>query len=58
MFFDRNEIHIQAFQEIPPAKLMSGDSSSSTFHDFQEFLISNYQKNQGTSWREILSMEI
>ena len=33
MFFDRNEIHIQAFQEIPPAKLMSGDSSSSTFHD-------------------------
>ena len=43
MFFDRNEIHIQAFGEIPPAKLMSGDSSSSTFHDFQEFIISNYQ---------------
>ena len=24
---------------------MSGDSSSSTFHDFQEFIISNYQKS-------------
>ena len=42
MVFDRNEIHIQAFQEIPPAKLMSGDSSSSTFHHFKNssFLIS------------------
>ena len=45
MFFDRNEIHIQkAFGEIPPAKLMSGDSRSSTFHDFQECIISNDQK--------------
>ena len=44
MFFDRNEIHIQDFGEIPPAKLMSGDSSSSTFHHFQEFIISHYQK--------------
>ena len=36
MFFDRNLIHIQDFQEIPPAKLISGDSSSSTFHDFKK----------------------
>ena len=36
LFFDRNEIHIQAFAEIPPAKLMSGDSSSSTFHVFMK----------------------
>ena len=46
MFFDRNEIPIQAFQEIPPAKLMSEDSSSSTFHDFQEIIISDYQKQE------------
>ena len=39
MFFDRDEIHIQAFGEMPPAKLMSGDSSSSTFHCFQELSI-------------------
>ena len=39
--FDRNEIHIQAFREISTAKLMLGDSSSSTFRDFQisSFLI-------------------
>ena len=36
MFFGRNEIHIQAFQEIPPAKLIPGDSSSSTFHVFMK----------------------
>ena len=41
MFFDRNEIHFQAFQEMPPAKLMSGDSPSSTFQDFQESTVSN-----------------
>ena len=35
MFFDRYEIHIQAFAIIPRAKLMSGDSSSLTFHDFK-----------------------
>ena len=41
MFFDRYEIHIQAFEEILTAKLMSGDSSSLTFHDFKilSFLI-------------------
>ena len=44
MFFDRNEIHIQAFVDFMNGKLMSGHSSSSTFHDFQEFIISNYQK--------------
>ena len=40
-FFDRYEIHIQAFEEILTAKLMSGDSSSLTFHDFKisSFLI-------------------
>ena len=31
--FDRKEVHIQAFEEISMAKLMSGDLSSSTFHD-------------------------
>ena len=45
MFFGRNEIHIQAFAIIPPGKLMSGDSSSSTFHHFQEFSIYNYQNS-------------
>ena len=49
MFFGRNEIHIQAFAKIPPANLMSGDSSSSTFHHFylsrnQEFKVSKFQR--------------
>ena len=35
MFFDRYEIHIQAFGDLFTAKLMSGDSSSSTFDDFK-----------------------
>ena len=35
MFFDRNEIHIQAFVDFIHGKLMSGHSSSSTFHDFK-----------------------
>ena len=41
MFFDRYEIHIQAFEEILTAKLMSGDSSSFTFYAFKilSFLI-------------------
>ena len=52
MFFDRNEIHIQAFQEIPPAKLMSGDSLSSTYHDFQEFIISTYQKSRHSEFQK------
>ena len=34
MFFDRYEIHIQAFEEILMAKWMSGDSSFLTSHDF------------------------
>ena len=41
MFFDRNEIHIQAFVDFIDGKLMSGHSSSSTFHDFQEFIITS-----------------
>ena len=53
MFFARNEIHIQAFQEIPPAKLMSGDSSSLTFHDFQEFIISDYQKIRNSEFQKL-----
>ena len=44
MFFDRNKINIQAFVDFIHGKLVSGHSSSSTFHDFQEFIISNYQK--------------
>ena len=50
--FDRNEIHIQAFAEISPAKLMSGDSSSSTFHDVQEFIIPNDQKIRNSEFRK------
>ena len=52
MFFDRNEIHIQAFQEIPPAKLIPGDSSSSTFHDFQESIILKYQKFRNSEFQK------
>ena len=33
--FDRNEIHIQVFVNFINEKLMSGHSSSSTFHDFE-----------------------
>ena len=43
MFFDRDEIHIQAFVDFVNGKLISGHSSSSTFHDYQELIISNSQ---------------
>ena len=49
MFFDRNEIHIQAFQEIPAAKWMPGNSSSSTFHVFMkntQNIIKHNSKNE------------
>ena len=46
MFFDRNEIRIQVFEEIPTAKLMSGDSSSLTLC-FPDSIIYNYQKKSG-----------
>ena len=44
--FDQNEIHIQAFVDLINGKLMSGHSSSSTFHDFQtsSFLIITKQE--------------
>ena len=42
--FDRNYIHIQALVDFINGNLMSGHSSSSTFHDFQEFTIFDYQK--------------
>ena len=52
MFF-----HIQAFQEIPPAKLIPGDSSSSTFHDF---IILSYSKiknkNEGSQTKKNLRL--
>ena len=41
MSFDRNEIHIQAFVHFITGKLIPGHSSSSTFHNFQESIISN-----------------
>ena len=41
--FDQNEIHIKAFVHCIHRKLMSGHSSSSTFHDSQELIISNHQ---------------
>ena len=52
MFFDRNEIRIQAFVHFINGKLMSGDSSSSTFHHFQEFIISNYQKFRNSEFQK------
>ena len=51
MFFDRNEIHIQAFVHSINEKLMSGHSSSSTFHHFQEFIISNYHKFRSSKFQ-------
>ena len=51
MFFDRNYIHIQDFAIIPPAKLMSRDSSSSTFHHFQELINFNYQKTRNSEFQ-------
>ena len=39
------------FAIIPAAKLMSGDSSSSTFHDFQEFIIFNYQQFRNSEFQ-------
>ena len=50
--FDRYEIHIQAFVDFIHGKLMSGHSSSSTFHDFQEFIISNYQKIRNSEFQK------
>ena len=44
-------IHIQAFVDFINGKLMSGDSSSSTFHDFQEFIVSNYQKFRNSKFQ-------
>ena len=35
MLFDRYEIHIKAFVNFTNGKLMSGHSSSSTFHVFK-----------------------
>ena len=32
---------------------MSGDSSSSTFHDFQEFIISNHQKIRNSEFQKL-----
>ena len=43
--FNRTEIHIQACVDFIGGKLISGHSSSSTFHDFQEVVLSNYQKS-------------
>ena len=37
-------MHIQAFVDFINGKLIPGHSSSSTFHDFQEFIIFNYQQ--------------
>ena len=42
--FIEDEIYIQTFVDFINGELMSGHSSSSTFHDFQEFIISNYKK--------------
>ena len=58
MFFDRNEIHIQAFVDFINGKSMSGHSSSSTFHDFQEFIVSNYQKSEILNFKNSESGQI
>ena len=52
MFFDRNEIHIQAFEDFINGKSMSGQSSSSTFHYFHEFIISNYQEIRNSEFQK------
>ena len=52
MFFGRNEIHIQAFQETPAAKWIPRNSSSLTFHHFQEFIIFNYQKFKNSKFQK------
>ena len=52
MFFDRNEIHIPAFVDFINGQLMSGDSSSSTFHHFPEFIIFNYQKFRNSEFQK------
>ena len=60
MFFDRNEMHIKAFVDFIDGKLMSGHSSSSTFHDFQDAIISNYQNSgilnfKDSKWTALVS---
>ena len=57
MLFDRNEIRIQAFVDFIDGKLMSGHSSSSTFHAFQEFIIFNYQKTGILNFKNLKSPE-
>ena len=49
MFFDRNEIHIQAFVDFINGKLMSGHSSSSTFHDFTILSFYKIDKSENES---------
>ena len=53
MNFDRNELHIQVFVDFTNGKLMSGHSSSSTFHDFEisSFLIIKNQKFENRELR-------
>ena len=57
MVFDRNEIHIQAFGEIPLGKLMSGNFSSSTFHDFIILSYSNIKKKRRFTKQKILRLD-
>ena len=47
--FDRNEIHIQASVDFINGKLISGHSSSSTFHDLAIITYSKIKKykNEG-----------
>ena len=56
--FDIYEIHIQAFVHFINGKLMSGHSSSSTFHHFQEFIISNYQKNRNCEFKNSENVQL
>ena len=58
MLFDRNEIHIQAFVDFINGQLMSGHSSSSAVHDFQEIFISNYQKFRNSEFQKVKSGQL
>ena len=58
MFFNRNEIHIQASVDFINGKLMSGHSSSSTFHDLRIFIISDYQKIKNSKFQNFKKSKI
>ena len=57
MFFDGYEIHIQAFEEILTATLMSGDSSSLTSQDFKILSFLNIKNSRFQNFKSSKSWE-